>query len=691
MIFVTAAGLMAFFLPATYISTGKIYINDNQDAMNSILSSIGLDDISGMLLQGGDSDIEDQLQQIVLRPFVKKLAKKLFIMDDQYNFINPDSMLDPGLEEKLKGWPTLEVSTVSDTSMIEITASSTIPREAKYIVDTIAKIFIEYTLAKDTEQYKAAGNFLKTQRRDAEKQYNASLENLRIFQEKNGAMDLSKEIQVAIEHIADLMTQMEENRLETSETNAALKILENKLTTEKKFIVSSETISQNEMVNTLKNRIIDLNIDYESKKIELTDHHPVVRSLKNQIKEAEKQFSSLVKRELQTQVSSQNPLYQMVEELYAKDLVKKSELDIRNELIPKLIKTYEKKLKDFPEKIEKYSRLKLSLTVSEELYNSLLTYEKSIGVAQAMSISRIDLVEPGSIQDLASPESPNKKFIFVVAVFSGLMTGFGLAFLFDYFNNTINSLSDVEGLENLNFLGHVPALRKKDLTKQGVLSEHAFNSPSFETYRSVRNNIQFVLDDRQLKSFFISSVMEGEGKTTTLCNLAIVFARSGLKVLAVDLDLRRPTVHEKFGLDNFKGVSTCLLKKINYTELVQTIHVKAFEFDVLTSGPVPSEPDMLIESTALENLLKEANENYDMVLIDTPPMLMISDAVLIGRTVPQIVWLMDIKKVGRDSASLILKRLEEAGVDITGLIVNNQQARKSDFYNKYYGNYYYSK
>lgn len=445
------------------------------------------------------------------------------------------------------------------------------------------------------------------------------------------------------------------------------------------------------MVSTLKNRIIDLSLDYESQKIELTEQHPVVRSLKNQIKEAEKQFSSLVKRELQSQVSSQNPLYQMVEELYAKNLVKKSEIDIRNELIPELIKTYEKKFKEFPEKIEQYSILKLALTVSEELYNSLLTYEKSIGVAQAMSISRIELVEPGSIQALDSPETPKKKLIFVIAIFSGLMAGVGLAFLFDYFNDSIDSLSDVEGLEKLNFLGHVPALRKKDLTKSGVLSEEAVNSPSFEIYRSVRNNIQFVLDDRQLKSFFITSVMEGEGKTTTLCNLAILFARSGLKVLAVDLDLRRPTLYQKFRLDNLKGVSTCLLKKINYIELVQTVHFKAFKFDVLTSGPVPSEPDMLIESAALENLLKEANENYDMVLIDTPPMLMISDAVLIAKTVPQMVWVMDIKKVGRDSAAMILERLKEIGVDITGLLVNNQQTRKSDFYNKYYGNYYYSK
>ncbi|MFO7884942.1 MAG: polysaccharide biosynthesis tyrosine autokinase [Desulfobacteraceae bacterium] len=691
LIFMAAAGIMMFFLPSTYTSKGKIYINDNQDAMNSILSSIGLDDISGLLLKAGESDIEDECEQILLKPFVSELAKRLFIMDEDLNVMDPESIINPGLKEKIKGVPTLAVSTVSDTSMIEITASSITPREAKYMVDTIAEIFIDYTMARDTQQYKAAGQFLKNQLINAEKAYNQSLEALRIFQEEEGALDLSKEVELAMVHMADLMMEMEENRLELSETDAALNLLKKRLGEENPFIVSSETISKNELVAKVKQQIIDLKLEYEDKKVELTDHHPAMRSLKSQIKEAKKQLNQLVKEELETRVSSQNPMYRMVEDLFIKEVVKKSEIDIRNELIPQLLKKYERELSSFPQKIEKYSRLKLSLTVSEELYNSLLTYEKSIGVAQAMAISRVELIEPGSMPDIDSPEFPRKKLVFAIALFSGLLTGCGLAFLFDYFNNTIESLSDVTGLETINCLGHIPKLRKSDITKQGVLSETSLSTFSFEVYRSVRNNLQFILEEKQAKSFVVSSVVEGEGKTTTICNLAILFARFGLRVMVLDLDLRCPAVHSKLGLNNVKGVSTCVLKKLSYKEVIQTHTFKDSHFDILTSGPVPSEPDILIESDGLKRLVNQINESYDLVLIDSPPMLTISDAVVMGKLASHMVWVMDLKKVGRDSAEAVLKKIEKASVDVLGIVVNNQQSRKSDFYTNYYRKYYYGK
>jgi capsular exopolysaccharide synthesis family protein len=353
-------------------------------------------------------------------------------------------------------------------------------------------------------------------------------------------------------------------------------------------------------------------------------------------------------------------------------------------MIPEIIDTYTNELKKFPEKIKTYSMLQLSLKVSEEMYRSLLAYGKSIGVAEAMSLSKVELVEPGFLPDYASPDYPPKKLIVILAVFSGLITGLGLALILDYFDDTIHDIEDVEELKDITLLGNIPRFKKKDMLSTLSKGESAPDSQMSEAYRSIRNNIRFIAEDKKLSSFVVVSGLAGEGKSTTICNLAMAFARSGARVILADLDLRRPTIHEKLNLTNFKGITNCILRKESFKDAIQRYCFNEHSFDVLTAGPVPSDPSMIIESRSLKQILDEMRDFYDILLIDTPPAHVVSDAIILGSMVSQLVWVMDLKKIDVRTVQSLKEKFKQANIDIIGIINNNIQHNNSMYYQNYY-------
>lgn len=174
------------------------------------------------------------------------------------------------------------------------------------------------------------------------------------------------------------------------------------------------------------------------------------------------------------------------------------------------------------------------------------------------------------------------------------------------------------------------ALRKNrgSWKRRNVIAMTEPKSLNSEQYRTIRTNIEFASVDRQMKSVMITSACPGEGKSTTAANLAVVFAQQGKKVLLIDADLRKPTVHTAFHLENMIGLTSVLLKKSSLEQAVQASNEK--HLDVLTSGPIPPNPAELLSSKWMKELAYEACAAYDMVIFDTPPILAVADAQLLG-------------------------------------------------------------
>ncbi|KMM37665.1 capsular biosynthesis protein [Alkalihalobacillus macyae] len=207
-------------------------------------------------------------------------------------------------------------------------------------------------------------------------------------------------------------------------------------------------------------------------------------------------------------------------------------------------------------------------------------------------------------------------------------------------------------------------------------------SPVAEQYRTIRTNIQFASINEQIQTYMVTSPMAGEGKTTTITNLAVVMAQQEKKVLIIDADTRKPSVHYAFQRNNIKGVTNVLTGQLSLKGAV--IPTAVPNLDILASGPIPPNPSELLASPQMEQLLKEACRHYDIVLVDTPPVLIVSDAQIMANRCQGSILVVNSGKTESDSANQAKDALIHAKAKLLGVVLNRKNKRRDKtFY--YYG------
>ncbi len=207
-------------------------------------------------------------------------------------------------------------------------------------------------------------------------------------------------------------------------------------------------------------------------------------------------------------------------------------------------------------------------------------------------------------------------------------------------------------------------------------------SPVAEQYRTIRSNIQFAAVEGELRSLMVTSSEPAEGKSTTIANLAVVMAQQGKKVLLVDADLRKPTVHYTFQVANTVGLTNVLLKQ---TELLSTTQETDVEnLHVLASGPIPPNPAELLGSRSMNALIEEATTHFDVVLFDTPPVLAVTDAQILANQLDGVVLVVKSGKTERDNAIKAKELLTHAKAKVLGVVLNQKEVKQSQYY-YYYG------
>ncbi|EFM11931.1 capsular exopolysaccharide family [Paenibacillus curdlanolyticus YK9] len=207
-------------------------------------------------------------------------------------------------------------------------------------------------------------------------------------------------------------------------------------------------------------------------------------------------------------------------------------------------------------------------------------------------------------------------------------------------------------------------------------------SPISEAYRTLRTNIQFSSVDEPIKVIMIASAQAGEGKTTTVTNLAITYAMEGKRVLLIDADLRKPSLHRMFDLSNRIGLTNLLAGQFHLSEVEQATLVD--NLTVIPSGPVPPNPSELLGSQKMKQLLAELKNQYDMILIDTPPNLAVPDGMIISANCDGVVLVVQAGKVKRDMVRKAKTNLDHVNARILGVVLNNVERKQTEGYYYYY-------
>lgn len=218
--------------------------------------------------------------------------------------------------------------------------------------------------------------------------------------------------------------------------------------------------------------------------------------------------------------------------------------------------------------------------------------------------------------------------------------------------------------------------------KRKLVTKHDPKSPISEQYRTIRTNIQFSTIDEEVRTILVTSSGPGEGKSTTAANIAVVFAQQGKKVLLVDTDMRKPTVHYTFNMTNTYGLTSVLTKKVELNEAVQKGNSETPS--VLSSGPIPPNPAELLSSKAMSEFLTTALDEYDLIIFDTPPVLVVTDAQILANKCDGTILVVSSETTEKEAAVKAKDLLLSAQAKILGVVLNNKKAVKTTNY-YYYG------
>lgn len=205
-----------------------------------------------------------------------------------------------------------------------------------------------------------------------------------------------------------------------------------------------------------------------------------------------------------------------------------------------------------------------------------------------------------------------------------------------------------------------------------------------EQFRTLRTNINFSMPDKELKTLLFTSSSPGEGKSTVAANMAVVFSQEGKRVLLVDADMRKPTVHHTFHITNTEGISDLLSRKSILEDVVKTCEID--NLSIITCGPIPPNPAELLSSQTMQKLLEEMTDKYDLIIFDAPPVLSVTDAQILSNKCEGTVLILNSGNTEKNALLKAKEALNSSKANILGVVLNNFKLQKNHYYYQYYGN-----
>ncbi len=557
----------------------------------------------------------------------------------------------------------IDVRQSRNTSLIEIRVFSEDKVEASVIANEIASVYRESRLSQGREMSKRGIDTLEAQWKDQDKQ----------FKEKQAVVDRMKE------------------ELNISEVEAGGMSMNTTLEPESLRKLEAQRIEEQtsyEKMNTLYGHLTNLTRVELRKAVMIASPDQQLGVLHEQFSGAEQKMADMVEsyspehpemkriRRVIEQINTQinDRLDGILEGLKARTLAQKSGLDRLQAEVDKAKKTdIETAIKRRPYFLAKRDLESLQL-VRERLNLRIVQEKIDLVIDKSAIVEIIDKAEPGY-----RAVKPNKPLNIALGIMVGLAVGIGLAFFIEYLDTSVKTIDDVERALQAPVLGVIPQ-------NVGVLLDEGPDSPHAEAYRVLRTNIMFSQKDPKLNTITVVSGGAGEGKSTTIFNLATIFAQNGQRVLVVDSDLRRPSLHKILRVSNSIGLTNYLLKQNSLEDVIQTTPLPSLDF--LPSGKLPSSSMGVLSSAQMKELIRELKRRYDLVFFDSPPIMGVSDASILASEVDMVLQVIQYRRYPQPMTIRAKQMIEKVGGNLLGIVLNNiNMASDENYY--YYSGYYY--
>ena len=541
------------------------------------------------------------------------------------------------------------------STILNISFTDNLPSRAKALTNALAQVYVDQGIERKTKEASMILAFIDKQLDGVDKQLQNSETNLENFKKESNMISLGSKAEGVIEKMSDYESELAKTKMEFQ----MLDSLYNQITSARNFD-SISTAGLNLVVTGIPQLIEKLQEAYLKKKVLLSEYtyaHPEVKKLTQTITQSKKVITSSIK-------------------------TLKNHVKQRKNLLLKNIQESTKLMNKLPEKEKIFGGLQRKFLVNEKIYSYLLEKRATTAIAKASTVNKTRILDMALEPE--SPIKPKRKFIVLVGLILGLLFGIAVAFIREFLDDKVQE-EDIRELSTLPLMGIIPFIKKD---AENIKIFESPKSATAEAFRAVRTNLQFMGNTEECLTITVTSTIGGEGKTTVATNLAGIISLSGKKVVILNMDMRKPKLHTKFLLDNKQGVSTLLSGKIALKEVIQNTKYK--NLDIISSGPIPPNPSELIDSKIMDTLLESLRKDYDIIIFDTPPIGIITDAIHLMRKSDITLYVLRAEYSKKQYIENLVRISKEQDIKGLSFLLNGVKSSKEGYgygYGSGYGYY----
>ncbi|PYX51741.1 MAG: hypothetical protein DMG76_31300 [Acidobacteria bacterium] len=579
----------------------------------------------------------------------------------------------------------LKLNVVPRTRIVEIHYSHPDARLAAQIANILINTFIEQNFKTKFESTMQTSAWLSVQLSDLQMKVETSQEKLVRYQKEHDILGIDEKQNIVTSKLDELNKELTAAEGDRIQKESAYKLAS---AGNPEIFAKAEPSS---LINQLRTQESDLRMKYAEATTQFGSSYPKVMQLGNQLKQVEASIQAEDER-----------IASRVQNEYLSALQ-------REKLLGAALDVQKQEANHLNESAIEYNLLKRDAESNRQLYEGLLQKLKEAGVSAGLRSSNIRIVDVARVP--TSPSAPNIPRDIVLGLALGLFGGIGLAFVLESLDNTVRTPEEAQIISALPSLGIIPLSTKQiardrknghprlSLGSRSSESADSLQLITFarprselaESYRALRTSIMLSSLGSPPKVILVTSALPQEGKTTTSINSAIVLAQRGGRVLLVDADLRRPGVHKALGLRNTSGLSTLLTGGDGSQNAILSTEIP--NLFVLTAGPPPPQPAELLGSILMKDYLCRLRKEFDHIVIDTPPALSVTDAVLLSVEADSVLVVVRSGQTTKAALRRVRDLLSHVNARITGVIVNAFDLHSGSSYyyqydSKYYGRYY---
>jgi capsular exopolysaccharide synthesis family protein len=630
--------------------------------------------------------IETQRRVVHSLTLARTVAERLALVSNATFWgpnVKPDQRTREGAARTLAR--LIAATPARDANVLEIAVEHPDAALTARLANTVAQAFMDQNVEYKLTSTNGAVKWLSDQLDDLKKQLEQSELALYEFKKKHNIISISLEdkqsiVARQIEKFTDGLTEIRLRRMALDAQRKQILAARERNPEKDPLKVAIAPVMENTVVQRLKDALVDENRRYLALKEKYDSKWPAVREQKAKVEAARKDLD----REVNNVLASLETKYKEVKDNQAQ--------------IAAALQSAKDEALNLNKREVDYQRLKRTQENNAKLYGLVLSRMKESDLSAQLRVNNIRLLD-AAIEPRA-PVRPRVQLSLAIGAVLGFLLGIVLAFLVDTLDNSVKSQEDIDQVQDLVYLGLMPRIPGAIVARDGkrpapkpevdLIVHRNPKSTVAESCRSIRTNVLFASAGRSTKTIMVTSPGPREGKTTTAVSMAIVMAQAGARVVIVDTDMRRPRLHRIFGVPGADGITTVLLGSGKLDDEIKATEVPGLS--VLPCGPIPPNPAELCQGEQFKGLLAQLAERFDFVLLDSPPVMVVTDAVVLGTQVDGTLLVARTGQTTRGGLLESVRQVRDVGSTILGCVLNDMDLEKRGYgYYRYrrYGYYRY--